>query len=451
MVRAMANTLTEIDADGFVQPSLAESWEASSDAKTWSFELRKGVEFQNGKSFTAKDVVASINYHRGEKSESSVKPIVKPIKEIRTDGDYVVVFELEGGNADFPFILDTHGLVIFPAAADGSLDWRPGIGTGGYILEHYEPGVDAKLKRNPNYWKENRAHVDEVLLLTIKDSAARSNALITGGVDAIDQVDLKTAHLLARQSGFKVEETSGPLHYTFPMHTQTAPYNDNNVRLALKHAIDREEMLKKVLKGHGTIGNDHPIGPSYRYHAADIDQNVYDPDKARHFLKKSGLDSLTVKLSAADAAFEGAVDAAVLFSESAGKADIKIEVIREPDDGYWSNVWLKKPFCACYWAGYSTEDVMLSTGYASGAPWNDTQWNNPKFEELVAIARSELDESKRRELYRDIQIMLRDEGGAIVPIFANNVSARSEHIDHGKLSSTASFDGRRIVERWWMV
>lgn len=451
LTRAFANTLTEIDADSNLQPSLAEDWEASPDAKEWTFKLRKGVEFHNGKTLTAEDVIASINYHRSEDSTSSVRPLAEPIVDIVKIDDHTVKFVLSGGNADFPFNLDTPGFMILPAEPDGSLNWRAGIGTGGYKLENFKPGISATLVRNENFWRLDRAHVDKVEVYTLSDPSARSSALLTGDVHVIDHVELKTAALLGRRPGITIDETSGPLYYSFAMLSQTAPFDDVNVRRALKHGIDREEMLEKILFGHGTIGNDNPIGPSYRYHAADLEQNSYDPDKAKFYLKEAGLTNLTVDLSAADAAFTGAVDAAVLYQARAAEGDININVVREVDDGYWTDVWRKKPFCAVYWGGYATEDTVFSTGYHPSSSWNDTQWDDEKFNKLLIQARAELDENLRSEMYREMQTILRDDGGAVVPFFANNVMARSDQVQHsGKLSSQNTLDGGRIAERWWM-
>ena len=109
-------------------------------------------------------------------------------------------------------------------------------------------------------WNQDRAFADEVEFLAVADQTARTNALVSDAVDAIDQVDLKTVSLLARKPGIHIEEVSGPLHYTFPMRTDVAPFDNNDVRLALKHAIDRQEILDKILHGHGSIGNDSPIG-----------------------------------------------------------------------------------------------------------------------------------------------------------------------------------------------
>ncbi len=443
----VANTLTELDAQGNLVGSLATEWGSSPDAKVWTFKLRDGVEFHNGKTMSAEDVIASINFHRGEDSTSAGKPVMEAVTDITADGN-TVVFTLAAGNADFPYNFNEAFFTVYPAK-DGSIDWKAG-GSGGYILKSEQPGRRYEFERNPNYWKEGAAHADSIEVHSITDPAARQNALITGEVDCIDRVELKTLALMERTPGIVIEEGAGPLHYTFPMATKTAPFDNLHLRKALKYGINRQEIVDKILFGHGVVGNDHPIGPSYRYHA-DIEQLAYDPDKAKHHMEKSGLGDISIDLSASDAAYSGALDAAVLFQASAKAAGININVVREPNDGYWSDVWMKKPWSASYWGGYPIEDTMLSTAFAAGAAWNDTQWDHPRFNELLETARAELDEVLRAEMYRDIQIILRDEGGNIVPMFANEVHARNENIAHGDLSWVRGFDGRRILERWWMV
>ena len=445
----LRNCLVEIDADGKPIPELAESWDSTPDAAKWTFKLRRGVAFHNGKALDAEDVVFSINHHRGKDSKSAAKGIVDPIKEIKADGKYSVVFTLKGGNADFPFIMSDYHLTIFPA---GTTDIaKNGIGTGGYILESFEPGVRAFTKRNPNYWKEGRAHFDEVETIGIADTSARTNALKTGQIDFMNRCDLKTVHLLKRSPGIQIIRVTGTRHYTLPMRTDTKPYDNNDVRLALKYAIDREQMVKLILRGYGSVGNDHPIAPSQRYHASELPQRTYDPDKAKFHMKKAGLEGHTFKLHASDAAFGGAVDAAVLYKEHAAKAGIKIDVVQEPKDGYWSNVWLKKPWCTCYWSGRATEDWMFSTAYAADAKWNDTYWKHEKFNKLLIAARAELDDKKRREMYVACQKIVRDEGGVVVPAFRDYVEAASSKLKFEKVSGSWEQDGQRCCERWWFA
>ncbi len=442
------NTLTEISPEGELLGDVAEGWEASADAGSWTFKLRKGIEFSNGKTMTADDVVASLNHHRGEDSKSAAKSNVDPIEKITADGPNTVVVKLKSGNADFPYLMADYHLLIMPSA-EGKADWESYVGTGGYVLQDHEPGVRSTMKRNPNYWKQDRAYFDEVELFVIADVTARQNALATGEIDMISRCDLKTVHLLARRPGVRVEEETGFLHYTAPMNTTLAPFDNNDVRLALKYAVDREQLLAKILKGHGTLGNDHPIAPSVPFHA-ELEQRSYDPDKAKFHLKQAGLESLKVDISAADAAFAGAVDAAVLMKEHASKAGIDINIIREPNDGYWSNVWMKKPWCMCYWGGRPTQDWMFSQAYAEGANWNDTFWSHERFNKLLLQGRAELDPAKRTEIYREMQLLVRDEGGVVVWAFANYVYAMREEIQHGpKVAANWELDGGRYVERWW--
>ena len=444
------NCLVEIDHNFNAIPELAVSWDATPDAKKWTFKLRKGVEFHNGKTMTAEDVVFSINHHLGEESKSAAKGYLKNIVDIKADGKYEVVFTLSGGSADFPFILGDYHLTICPAGTAGP-EFEKGVGTGGYILKDWEPGVRAFSTRNPNYWKEGRAHFDEIETLSIVDTNARTNALKTGRIHYMDRVELKTVHLLKRMSGVNVSAETGTAHYTIPMLVNRKPYDDNNVRMALKLAIDREALVKQILRGYGEPGNDHPIAPVNKYHAKNLDQRKYDPEKAKFYMKKAGMLDHTFNLHAADAAFAGAVDAAVLIKEQAKKAGININVVREPDDGYWSNVWIKKEWVMCYWGGRPVEDMMFSVAYADGAPWNDTFWSNKRFNELLVMARAELDEDKRRKMYGEMQEICRNDSGTVVPMFNQFVEASSAKTAHGPISAHMALDGMRNAERWWFA
>src|SRR6056297_981622 len=342
---AIHGRLTEVAADGSLKPEVAESWEASADASVWRFKLRPGVTFHSGKAVTVEDVVASINHHRGEDSTSAAGPIVAPIQEIATEGNDTIVFTLSGGNADFPFILSDYHLAMCKAEGD-SIDWRSGDGCGSYILKSFKPGVSSTFERNPNHWRDDVAWVDSCELLVILDQNARTTALVSGDVHAIDRVDLKSANLLGRKPGITVEPIAGTQHYTFAMSTNRDPYTDNNIRQALKYAINREELIEKILFGYGSVGNDHPIGQGQRYYNSELEQKTYDPDKAKFYLKEAGLDSLDVTLHTSEAAFSGAVDAGVLFQTSAKPAGINVNVVREPKDGYLSDVWMKEPVTA---------------------------------------------------------------------------------------------------------
>ena len=449
---AVFDCLTEVGADGQLKGELAESWEASADAKTWTFKLRQGVTFHNGKAFGADDVIESLGMHTAEGAKSAAKPIVSSITEMKKINDHEIEMTLAAGNADFPFLLSDYHILMFPAGQVEEAISK-GIGTGLYQVESFDPGVRFVGKRVASHYKGDSAgHFDEIEVIAINDSSARMNALMTGQVDAVNRVDVKTEALLKANPMVTIMEVTGNQHYTFPMQTGTEPFNDMNVRKALKHGINREELVDKILQGHGKVANDHPIGPANQYYAADLEQNSYDPDKSKFYLKEAGLDSLDVDLSAANAAFSGAVDASQLYQASAKAGGININVVQEPDDGYWSNVWLKKSWCACYWSGRATEDWMFSTAYETGVPWNDTSWENARFQELLLAARAELDSNKRREQYREMQMLMSTEGGTVIPMYANYVDAHSSKLTNsGTTGNVFQMDSSRFMERWWFA
>jgi peptide/nickel transport system substrate-binding protein len=444
--------LTEVAADGSLVGELAESWEASADAKTWTFNLRSGVTFHNGKAFGADDVIESLQMHLGEESKSAAKPIVEAITEMKKNSDLQVEFTLASGNADFPYLMSDYHICMYPA---GMIEEaiQNGIGTGLYSVSAFDPGVRFVGKRVPDHYKgDDAGFFDEVEYIAINDNTARMNALMTGQVDTINRIDFNTESLLKANPAVRIQEVTGNQQYTFAMLTDNAPFNDVNVRRALKFGINRQEMVDKILQGHGAVGNDSPIGPANQYYNTEMVQTEFDPDKSKFYLKEAGLDSLTVDISASDAAFEGAVDAAQLYQSSASAGGINLNVVQEPADGYWSNVWLKKNFSAVYWSGRATEDWMFSTAYEAGVPWNDSQWDegdSSRFQELLIAARAELDTDVRRGQYYEMQDILRDEGGVIIPMFANYVQAVNNRITSPEtVGNLWQMDNARMAERW---
>ncbi len=445
------NHLMEISNEGELIPELAESIDASPDAKTWTIKLRKGVTFHNGKSLTSEDVILSLQRHVGDESKSKAKSSLDQIESFAKDGDLGVVLKLKEGSADFPYVLTDYRIPILPSK-DGQLDFKGGIGTGAYVVESFEPGVRAVLKKNPDYWKAGRGHFDEVELISIKDATARQNAVLNGDIDVAEKISPQTAGRFSRAEGVKLLEVKGALHQTFPMQMSVAPFDNLDFRLAIKHAVNREELVQKVLKGHGTVGNDQPISSVYEFYA-DIPQRTQDLEKAKFHLKKSGVGDTQIDLSAADIAFTGAVDAAVLMQSQMAEAGINLNVVKEPNDGYWSNVWGKKPFVASFWRGRPTADWMLTAVYSAGVAYNETKWENLRFNELLVQARAELDKAKRAAMYAEMQLLIRDDGGALIPTFGNYLEGLRENVMHDENVSgvLGHMDGGSAIERWWFA
>jgi peptide/nickel transport system substrate-binding protein len=439
--------LVRINAKGGVDPYLAESVESSDGAKKWVFKLRKGVTFHNGKSLTADDVVGTINYHNAADSKSPAKAYLTGVASVKADGPETVVFELKGADAGFPANLANYQFPIL-SVTDGKADVS-GLGAGPYVLDGFEPGVRAHFKKNPNAFAPG--NFDEITQLSIIDPAARTNAYLSGEVDFIDRADLKTIDLLKNAPDTALYNVSGWEQLTAPMFTDTAPFDKVEVRQALKWAINRQELVDKVLFGYGKAGNDNGLASTMEFATTPEPVYTYDPDKAKSLLKKAGMEGLKVDLSAADAAFAGSVDAALLMAEHAKAAGIEINVVREPNDGYWNNVWLKKSWCHCYWGGRPTADAMFSVAMAGDAAWNDTKWKNPRFNELLLAARAETDAPKRAAMYAEMQQILHDDGGWMTLMYSNYVGAMSTKLGHGDFNADLDSDGGYMYDRWWFV
>ncbi|MEZ4608108.1 MAG: ABC transporter substrate-binding protein [Deinococcales bacterium] len=427
-----------------LEGELAESWEGLDGGTRWVFSLKKGIEFHNGKTMTAADVVYSLNRHRGEDTTSGAAGLMQDIKEIKATGDYEIEVILDGPNADLPYFMSDYHLLIQP---EGATD--DGISTGPFIFSEVEHGVRYLAVRNPNYHKNSLPYVDSFEILVINDPTARSSALQTGQVHAINRVDPKVVSFLSQSGKISVQNASGRGHFVFIMHVNTNPFDMHDVQLALKYAINRQQMLDTILRGFGSIGNDHPINAAYPLFEDAVAQREFDLDKAAFHYKRSG-HSEPIILRTSDVAFPGAIEAAVLYQETAKQAGIDLQIVREPGDGYWSDVWNVKPFSTSYWRGRPTQDQMFSTAYKSDAPWNDTRFFNDKFDRLLLEARSELDSAKRVATYTQMQSLLNNEGGAIVPMFNDFLDAISNKVKGYVPHPAGMLMNGRVAEFIWL-
>jgi peptide/nickel transport system substrate-binding protein len=444
---AWGEGLVTVGPKGEIVYKVAEEVGASKDAKTWTFKLRKGMTFHNGKDVTAADVVATLERHSDEKSKSGALGLMTAISGIKADGNDVVI-TLKEANADLPYLMADYHLMIQPNG--GKDNPTEGIGCGPYKVASNEPGVRLVGEKYDGYWDPNFGFAQNIEILIINDATARTAALQSGQVNMINRIDPKIVDLIKRVPGVTIRTASGRGHYVFIAHCNTAPFDNNDLRMALKLAMDREEMVQRILMGYGSVGNDMPINKAYPLFSDDIEQRKYDPEMAAHHYKKSG-HSGSILLRTSDVAFPGAVDAAQLYQQSAAKAGITVEIKREPGDGYWSEVWNKQPFSTSYWGGRPTQDQMYSTAYYSKADWNDTRFFNEKFDKMLLQARSELDEAKRKAIYRDMGVIVKDEGGLIAPMFNDYLDATGPNVEGWVEDPNYELSGGYALSRCWLA
>lgn len=441
------NGLTAFDSTLEPQPALATRFTSPDKGTTWVFTLRDGVTFHNGKAFGPADVVYSIARQKKPETASKIQPLIDQIADVKASGPHEVTIRLKTPNIEFPSITAISHMLIVP---DNTTDFSKGIGTGPFKCHEFKPGVRSVARRNENYWKPNRPYLDSIETVGIGDASSRINALLSGGVQMINQVDGRSASRIKNSSSAKLSVVNSGNYSDLIMRLDMQPGARPAFVEGMKYLLDRDRTKQIVFNGFAEIANDQPIPPTNPYYFDDLPQRAYDPDRARALFKKAGVAGAKLPVIASQAA-TGSVDMAVLLQQSAAQAGLKIQIKRAPAEGYWSNHWAKQPVTFGNINPRPTANTLLSQFFTSDAPWNESQWKNPKFDQLVVASRQEPDKAKRMQMYADMQRMIHESSGIGIPVFITDVSGYSSQI--GGMDNPIPLGGlsaHRFAEHiWW--
>jgi len=399
---------------------LAEGWESDASGTNWIFRLR-AAEFHDGRRVRPADVIYSFRRIMDPATASPAKSLFDQIDPdgLAADGTSNVRIKLRAPNADFPALLAGYHAQVVP---EGTTSFERGIGSGPFKLKSFRPGVESVMERHPAYYKQGQPYLDELVILGISEPAARVNALLSGEVELIEKLDPPLIDRVRAAPHLQIITAPSGFHVTFIMQADQPPFDNPDVRNALKMLIDRPRYVEIVYKGYGTVGNDHPISEADPFYCREIPARGYDPAAARALLARAGLNNPTFELHTSTI-LPGMLEGALVFKEMALAAGVTINVVRNPTDGYFTNVWMKKPFHMSGWTMRPVADIIFTQAYLSSARWNDTNWRRPAFDQLVLEARSTTDPARRQALYCQAQRMIRDDGGVIVPAFSNVLDA----------------------------
>jgi peptide/nickel transport system substrate-binding protein len=423
-VLQLYDTLATYDDQFRIQLALAEEIVPSTDAKSWTIRLRQGLEFHNGKTITAEDVVFSLRRILDPASPQSgaaglvaVDPAGFQIVDPRT-----VRLTLKTADAVLLDQLAQYNNGIVPVGYDP----KSPVGSGPFKFSSFEPGQQSSFLRHPNYWRSGEPYLDEIVIIAFPDDTARVNALLGGQVDAIDQVPLGQISVIEANPGVRLLESQTGAWIPFTMRVDQAPFNDPRVRQAFRLIADRDQLVRQVLGGHGTVGNDlyARFDPAYN---ADLPQRKQDIAKAKELLRQAGKEGLTVELVTSPVA-AGLVEAAQVFAKQAEAAGVKVKVRKVDSGEFYGDNYLKWTFAQDFWftRGYLPQTAQ---GSLPTSPYNETHWADPAFIKLVEEARATTDESKRHKLLRQAQQLEYDNGGHLIWGFPNQVDAHSSKVN----------------------
>lgn len=404
--------LTQYDGALRAQPGLAEAIETD-DNIVWTIRLRRGVQFHNGKTLSADDVVYSLLRHKDPAVGSKVKAVAEQFASARRVGPLEVELRLTGPNPDIPIILAQAQFVI---VENGRRDFSVANGTGPFVLKSFAPGIRTVVRRNPNYWKPGKPYLDEIELIAIPDELSRVNALLSGDVQMVISVSPGSVKRVKASSSHLIMETKSGL-YTDLVMRQDHPLTGNpDFVLGMKHLLDRDLIKRALFRGYATIANDQPISPLDPYYNPGIPQRAFDPEKAKFYLKRSGLLGTRLPVYVSPAATQS-VDMGSILQEHAAQIGLKLAVNRVPSDGYWSTHWMRHPLTFGNINQRPTTDLMFSLFFQSKATENEAAWKNSKFDRMLIEARQTRDESVRKAIYGEMQWMIHRTGGIGIPVF----------------------------------
>jgi peptide/nickel transport system substrate-binding protein len=439
------NRLTFIDQSGAPQMELAESIE-SKDAQNWTVKLKKDVSFHNGKELTADDVIFSLKRHLDPATGSKVAKIAAQMSAFKAVDKTTVEITLASANADLPTILAMHHFMI---VADGTADFSLGNGTGAFKREVFEPGVRSIGVRNPNYFKSG-PNVDSIEFFAIPDENARVNALLSGDIHLAAAINPRSLRLFDGKEGFVLSKTTSGNYTDLNIRLDMAPGNNRDFVDGMKYLINRDQIVKSAVRGLGLVGNDQPVPPSNFFHNAALKPRAFDPDKAKFHFQKAGVLGQSIPVVASEAA-GSSIDMALIIQATAADIGMKLDVQRLPSDGYWSNYWLKSPVHFGNINARPTPDILFSLLYASDAAWNESRYKSEKFDKMLVEARSSLDQAKRREIYNDMQVMVSEDAGTIIPAYLSNVDATTARLQGLEPNPLGGMMGYAFAEYVWLT
>ena len=409
---------------GPLEMMVAESIEAEHNkADSWIVKVRPGIEFHNGKTVTADDVIFSLNRIIDPKSPKVGAASIGyvDIKNVKKLDKSTIRIPLKFANATFLDDIGQYFNAIVPVGYDPA---KP-VGTGAFMYESFTPGQQSVFKKFPNYWQSGKPSVDQLTIIDFTDDTARVNALLGGQVDAIDNLPTGQITQVQGNSALKVLISHTGQWQPFTMRVDQAPFSDVRVRQAMRLIVNRPQMVEQVLSGQGRIANDMyaPFDPAYD---SSLPQRHQDVAQAKSLLKAAGHAGLTVQLVTAPV-FQGVVQAAEVFAQQATSAGVNVQLRKVDTTDFYGANYLKWTFAQDFWA---TREYLpqVAQGSLANSPFNECHWADPTFVKLISQARATLDQTKRDEILRQAEQIEYNSGGYIIPYFSNQIDAYSSKV-----------------------
>ena len=411
-----------------VQGDLAEKWDHSADAKTWTFTLRKGVTFHNkapvnGRELTSADVLCTVD--RIKNLPGVQKALLEVVDKTTAPDPYTVVFTLKEPYAAFDETVANYYISILPCEGtrgEFDLGTNP-IGTGPFVLESWTRDIEKIYTKNPNYYVAGKPYIDGIKMVTMKDPAAQVAAFRSGELDSTGVSDTLLPSVLSSNPEAQVRLSMGTYQGHIVMNQSVKPFDDLRVRTAISLAFDRQGMGESLSTDGFKLSG--PIPPIV-FGGLPSDESAelapYDPVAARKLLAEAGFpNGFDITLTTTDGYGPAVLNAAQWVQQDLKEVGINA-TLRILDYATWFSTWAAED----YQIGYSlssaflTADEWLSSYYLSTGARNWFNINDPKLDGLIIEQRGILDRGDREELLLEINRYIVENISNPVMTYASN-------------------------------
>jgi len=437
--------LVDVDVQSNITPRLAQEWTISEDGLKYTFTLVTGIKFHDGSPFTAKDVVWTFNRLRDASLDLPTTTLYSNIAKVEMGkNDNEVTFTLKQPNPFFLHDLSANQALILKEGT--SYAATVFNGTGPFKVKDYMVEDRVILEANEDYFVKGLPKLSGMEILFFNDEAAMANALRSGQVDLMLRMGTDIFLSLQNQKGIKTVSVPANGFDLVRIRSDRKPGNDVRVVQALKLATDRDAIFQIVQQKYGAVGRDSPIGPMYSvYYNEETIMPKRNVEKARALLSEAGYkDGLKLDLHVPDTGNRPNL-AAVLKSQWA-EAGIDVNILVEPESIYYGeNKWLDVDLGITGWSSRPYPQFYLDVMLKCDASWNEAHFCDKEFDELATLAGSTMDESKRKEAYRQIQRILIDRGPIIIPYFMANFAAIRDTFDGFALKGISGRTDMRTI------
>lgn len=438
--------LCTLGEGGDIGPGLAESWESNEDVSVWTFQLRQGVKWQDGATFSSKDVAATMD-RLVEAGNSGLQGVIEK-GAVDTSDPNVAVFNLASPNGNFPYLVSVYNAQtpITPVDYETGMTLQDSPnGTGPWILDQYDANTGATFSRNPDWWG-GTIPLDKQEMQFFDDPGTMVTAMQGQQVDAIVQFPAIGGASLLNDPNFTVLDVQAATHQQVWMRTDTGQFADPRVRQALALTFDREGIVNTLFQGRAVVGNDHVIAPFFPYFdEAAVPQRVKDDEAARQLLSAAGFpDGLKAVLQTLD--FQEIPDFAQLIQAGAREAGFDLELAVEPVDTFYGNQWCPPkpadPPCSgaaelgiINYGHRPTPDVYLNAALATGGVWNSSQYSSSEFDSAFKGFQSSAGVEEQTAAAADLQTILNEDVPVGVAYFYNYLAGHSNSFTGVRVSA----------------